>query len=104
MLKHITKEYSQSMEDSGYEEGILFKLMRNTPKTNTELVIKAQTKAFWAQVKKLAEEIKDLSSDVENIDNQRKQFDYRISYLENISKNIVTQTEYREETLRYEDK
>ena len=89
------------MEDQGYEEGILFRLMKNTPKTNTELVVKSQTKAFWTQLQKLVEDIQNLSSDVENIDNQRKQFDYRLSYLENVSKNIVTQTEYREETLRY---
>lgn len=53
------------------------------------------------QLQKLSEEIKNLTCDVENIDSQRKQFDYRLAYLENVAKNIVTQTEYREDTLRY---
>ena len=104
IIKHVTKQYTQQLEDWGYEEGTLHRLMLSIPKTNQELVIKNQCQTFCLQMKQLVEEIKRLSEDVEHIDNQRKQFDYRITYLESVAKNIVTQTEYRNDTIKFEEK
>lgn len=104
IIKHVTKQYTQMLEDCGYEEGTLHRLMSSIPKTNQELVIKNQCQTFCLQMKQMVDEIKRLSEDVEHIDNQRKQFDYRLTYLESVAKNIVTQTEYRNDTIQFEEK
>jgi F0F1-type ATP synthase alpha subunit len=52
----------------------------------------------------MAEQIGNLSSEVERINNQRMQFDHRLSYLETLTKGIVTQTDYRSDTMQFEEK
>lgn len=104
IVKHVTHQYTQVLEDCGYEEGTLRNILANIPKVDNDLIIKNQVQTFCLQLKSIVEEIKDLSSDVENIDNQRKQFDYRLTYLENVSKNIVAQTEYRSDVLNLEER
>jgi hypothetical protein len=42
LIKHVTKQYSQQLEDCGYEEGTLHNLMAKIPKSNSELTVKNQ--------------------------------------------------------------
>lgn len=104
LIKHVTKQYSQQLEDCGYEEGTLHNLMAKIPKSNSELTVKNQWSVFCLQIKKMAEQIGNLSSEVERINNQRMQFDHRLSYLETLTKGIVTQTDYRSDTMQFEEK
>jgi conjugal transfer/entry exclusion protein len=65
-----------------------------------------QLKQIVEQVKTLIEnvdEIKPRMNKIDDLDSQRKQFDYRLTYLESVSKNIVTQFEYRNDTLKFEE-
>jgi hypothetical protein len=104
ILKHVTKNFTQTLEDCGYEEGTLHNIMLKLPKTNSELAIKNQSSVFWNQLKKMTEQIKNLIWEVENVNNQRMQFDHRLTYLESVAKNIVTQAEYRNDTIKFEEK
>jgi hypothetical protein len=46
ILKHVTKNFTQTLEDCGYEEGTLHNIMLKLPKTNSELAIKNQSSVF----------------------------------------------------------
>ena len=91
------------MENNGYGEGLLHSIIAKAPKSSRDLLIKNQSKTFCHQLKEMSEEVKDLALDVENFDNSKKQFDHRLSYIESVCKNIVTQTEYRNDMIKYEE-
>ncbi len=43
--------------------------------------------------------MKENISEVEGLSNSKKEFERRVTYLESVSKNIVTQAEYRNDTV-----
>ena len=104
IIRNTTRQYTSQLEDLGYEEGTLQKMSVNMESSNHEAIIRNQAQTFCLQLKSIIREMRDLKIEVEKIDNQKKQFDYRISYLESASKNIVTQTEYRLDTIKLEER
>jgi hypothetical protein len=108
---NLTGKYTKQLEDLGYEKGTLDKLLDQALKDE---IIPAHGDVFCRQIKQIVVQVRTLIDDVDEIkprmnkiddlDNQKKQFDYRLAYLESVSKNIVTQTEYRSDTLKFEER
>lgn len=87
------------MEDLGFCEGMLAKLNSRISRVDREGIVRNQVEVFCKQMEEVVHEFRDW-----DFENYKKNFDHRLSYLESVTKNIVTQAEYRSDTLKFEDK
>ena len=75
-------------------------LLKTSTNHSSEFIIKNQSRVVSMQIHKIIEEIKASTKSMESFDYQRKLLDNRIANLENIISNNVTQSEFREHSIR----